>query len=404
MPGKGNSLMNSCGKFIVPVFLSVLLSSTLPALAATVVVGSCMPNKVSYDSITDAVEGVPAGSIIEVCPGVHAEQVVISKSLTLKGITVGNSAYPVITPPSGGLAVNALGLNVPSFWGVGWGFAAQILIQGGANVTVSDLALDAMGTNTQCDPPTFVGILLQDASATVSGVSVKNQLQVNTCGGSIVNFLGVGVLSQNDTGGTTTVAVKDSTFVNAAQAIEADGANVASTITGNSILGNPTSNFNAISILEGNATIENNDISNFNYPPAGSSIFNASYGIFLVCGSGGTAAWTAAGNVIANTQVGIYDTCPTLGVSLTNNTISYAPLIGINAAATNGLIQGNHIRNTMTAIRFPAGASNLVQNNVINDACAAYGFDPAAGSTSLLGNTIFNAVNVSLVNTTSLCP
>ena len=127
--------------------------TALPALAATVVVGTCMPTKVSYDSMTDAVEGVPAGSIIQVCPGVHAEQVVISKSLTLKGITVGNSGYPVITPPPGGLVTNAYGLNVPSFWGQGWGFAAQILIQGGANVTLSDLTLDAMGTNTHCAPP-----------------------------------------------------------------------------------------------------------------------------------------------------------------------------------------------------------------------------------------------------------
>lgn len=397
MTAKGNSFMNSCRKFVVPMVLCVFLASTLPALAATVVVGNCMPTKVSYDSITDAVEGAPAGSVIEVCPGVHAEQVVISKSLTLKGITVGNSGYPVITQPAGGFVVNAFGLNVPSFWGQGWGFAAQILIQGGASVTLSDLALDA--SSASCAIPTFVGVMVQDASASLNDVSVKNQGQSASC----IPF-GVGVLSQNDTASATTITVKGSTFVNTDQAFEADGANVTSTVTDNSFLGNPKTDYNAISILSGNATIESNDISDFNYPPAGTNLSSAGIGVFLYCSSGGTATWTVAGNVIANTQLGIYDACTTSGVSITNNTISNAPLIGIYASATNGLIQGNHIRSTMTAIRFPAGASNLVQNNVINDACAAYGFDSAAGSTSFLGNTIFNAVNVSLVNATALCP
>ena len=397
MTTKGGSLMNSCRKLIVPMVLSVLLCSALPALATTVVVGTCMPNKVSYDSITDAVEGVPAGSVVEVCPGVHAEQVVISKSLTLKGITVGNSGYPVITQPAGGLVINAFGLNVPSFWGQGWGFAAQILIQGGASVTLSDLTLDA--SNTSCIYQTLVGVMVQDASASLNNVSVKNQGQSAACSRS-----GLGVLSQNDAASTTTIIVKGSTFVNTDQAFEADGANVTSTVTDNSFLSNPSTNYNAISILSGNATIESNDIADFNYPHAGNSIYSAAYGILLTCATGGTATWTVASNDIANTQIGIYDACTTSGVSLTNNTISNASLIGIVASATNGLIQGNHIRSSMTAIRFPAGASNLVENNVINDACAAYGYDPTAGTTTLTGNTIFNAVNVSLVNTTQLCP
>jgi hypothetical protein len=279
--------------------------------------------------------------------------------------------------------------------------AAQIVIQGGADVTLSDLTLDATGTNTAlCSPFTLiVGVLAQDASATLNEVSVKNQS--NLCGGG-EGGTGAGVLSQNDSAGATTIVVKNSTFVNAAQAFEADGANNTSTVTDNSFLGNPSSGYNAISILNGNGTIESNDISDFNYPPAGANIGSASYGIYFSCNPGGTAT----GNVIANTQVGIYvnNGCSTTGVSVTNNTISNAPLIGIDAGATNGVVQGNHIRSTMTAIRFPAGASNLVQNNVINDACAAYGSNPAAGTTTLTGNTIFNAVNVSLVNTTALCP
>ena len=397
MNAKRGSLRNNWRKLIVPVFLSLLLGSTFPALAATVVVGTCMPTKVSYDSITDAVEGAPAGSTIQVCPGVHAEQVVISKSLTLKGITVGNSGYPVIAPPPAGLVTNAYSVE-GAFWGLGTPLAAQVLIQGGADVTMSDLTFDATGIGSSlCSPFTLVvGVLVQNASATLNEVSVKNQL--NVCG-AIGN--GQGIWSQNDTASPTTVTVKDSSFVNTAQAFEADGANVTSTVTGNSFLGNPSSPYNAITVEGGNSTIDSNDISDFNYPPAGTNVGGSSFGIFLNCTPGGTLT----GNVIANTQVGIYlsNGCPTTA-ALTNNTISNAPLVGIFGGAINGVIQGNHIRSTMTAIRFPAGESNLVENNVINDACAAYGSDPAAGTTTFTGNTVFNVVNVSLVNTTSLCP
>lgn len=41
---------------------SLILLSATSVWAATVVVGTCMPTKVSYDSLTDAIAGVPAGS------------------------------------------------------------------------------------------------------------------------------------------------------------------------------------------------------------------------------------------------------------------------------------------------------------------------------------------------------
>jgi hypothetical protein len=276
--------------------------------------------------------------------------------------------------------------------------AAQILIGGGANVTLSDITIDATQSNTAlCSPFTLVvGVLVQDASATLTNVSVNNQLTLCPGGG-----VGAGVLVQNDSASATTISVKNSTFVNAAQAFEAQGTNITSTVTGNSFLGTPSSGFNAISIGQGNSTITGNDISDFNYPAAGTHTGTASFGIYICAPTG-----TASGNVIANTQLAIVvdNGCGPKSVSVTNNTISNAPLIGIVAGAIGGVVQGNRIRSTMTAIRFPAAASNLVQNNVINDACAAYGSDPAAGTSTLLGNTISNVANVSLVNTTQLCP
>jgi len=92
-------------------------------------------------------------------------------------------------------------------------------------------------------------------------------------------------------------------------------------------------------------------------------------------------------------------------VSITGNTVSNAQIIAIDAGGTNGLVQNNDIRTSLTAIRFPGGSSgNTVQNNTINDTCGAFGSNPAAGTNSILDNTIANAINLTIVNTTGLCP
>ena len=144
--------MNHRLRLILPLFFFLPLIAAVPAFSANVAVGTCLPNKASYATISEAVQGVPSGSTILVCPGVYAEQVVIGKSLTLKGQTSGNSAYPVLMPPPGGLVPNATGLTVRSFFGAGTPFAAQVLIQGSAVVTINDIAFDATGYNIpNCD-------------------------------------------------------------------------------------------------------------------------------------------------------------------------------------------------------------------------------------------------------------
>jgi hypothetical protein len=383
---------------VVGVCLFSVLVAATPALAASVAVGTCLPNKVSFDSLTDAVQGVPPGSTILVCPGVYAEQIVINKSLTLKGQTSGNAAYPVLVPPAGGLVGNAVSLNVFSFFANGTPLAAQILIQGGVTVTITDMAVDGTGANVPACNPLVVGIFVQDSSLTLNGVAMKNHLQTSPS----VCF-GAAVLSQNDSANPTTTKVQNSTFVNGGQAFEADGASNTSTLTNNSFAGNPASNANAISVLGGNSTIQGNTISNYTFPPA-ADVNSAAFGIFLECVPGGTVA----NNTIATTQAGIFlqlPGCPTTGVSITGNKISDSQFIGIDVGETNGLVQGNDIRTSQTAIRIPgASAGNTIQNNTINDTCAAFGSNPAAGANTILNNNISNALNLAIVNTTGSCP
>ncbi len=385
------------------VSVVLVLFAAAPAFPATVVVGTCLPNKVSFDSLTDAVQGVPAGSTILVCPQIYTEQVVIDKSLTIKGQTSGNSAYPVLMPPVGGLLFNASSLNVSSFYASGTAIAAQIVIQAGADVTITDLALDATGYNLPTCSALVVGIFVEDASAELDRVAVKNQLETGTFPCSATGS-GAGVLIQNDSANPTTIKINTGTFINASQAFEADGASTTSTITNSSFIGNPASNANAISILSGNSTIKNNTISDYSYPLAAGNIGVAAYGVYLTCVPGGTVQ----GNTISSTQVGVYlnnPTCPTTSVSVINNDVANATFVGIEVDEINGLIQGNDIYSSLTAIRLSESASgNTIYNNVINDVCAAIGYNPLAGVNSVLTNTISNAMNLSVTNTTALCP
>ena len=379
-------------------FLLVMLAS-VQAFSATVVAGTCMPNRVSYDSLTDAAQGAPTGSTILVCPGSYAEQVVIDKSLTLKGIPSGNGAYPVIVPPAGGLAANATGLSISPFF-PNSAIAAQVVIENGADVTLNGIALDAAAGTPICNA-IVVGVLVQESSATLTDVAVKNQIQVGPFPCSIP-ARGVGVLTQNDTTIAQATKVQSSTFVNNGQAIESDGTANTATVTNNSFAGNPASNENAISIINGNSTIQGNTIADYNYPPAATDILNASIAIFMQCAPGGTVA----NNHISSSQAAIYlePGCGT-GVSITGNDISGASLIGIEVSGTGGLVQGNDIRSSLTAIRFAgAAAGNTIQTNTINDACAAFSSNPTAGTNTLLNNKVFNALNLALVNSTALCP
>jgi len=396
-------------RFSVVALVCVLLAlvSAAPAFGATVAVGTCLPNKVSFDSLTDAIQGVPPGSTILVCPGIYQEQLVISKSLTLKGQTSGNAAFAAIMPPPGGLLTNAAGLSAGvSFYGFGQPLAAQLVINSGAAVTITDITVDATGYNIPTCNPAVVGILVQDASLTLNHVSIKNQLETGPLcspGGN-----GAGLLAQNDSVNPTTVKVQNSNFLNAGQSYESDGASNTSILTNNTLVGNPASVWNAISIITGNSTIQGNSLSDFNYPPAdvGGNINGSSFAVLMECVSGGTVA----NNVIGSSQVGIFlqnVNCPPLNsnVSITGNTVYNAFYIGIDVGQTNGLVQGNDIRNTQTAIRLPGSAAgNTIQNNTINDSCAAFGSNPAAGVNTILNNNISNTSNLAIVNTTALCP
>src|SRR5271170_1021971 len=108
----------------------VMLAVSAPLQALTYEVGGCKTGKsyVNFTTISAAVIGVPAGSTIEVCPGVYSEQVTITQPLTLKGIAFNNANRSVITinnPTGGPLTPNVISIEAGPVY-------AQVLVQ---NVT-----------------------------------------------------------------------------------------------------------------------------------------------------------------------------------------------------------------------------------------------------------------------------
>ena len=83
---------------------------------------NCVPNIVQFTTIQAAVNAVPPGSIIKICPANYPEQVVVNKNLTLTGVKSGTTDNPVLVIPLGGFVPNTTSLAS------GHPIAAQILV------------------------------------------------------------------------------------------------------------------------------------------------------------------------------------------------------------------------------------------------------------------------------------
>ena len=132
------------------MFLALALAGcfVIPAAhATTVAVGTCT-NYIYFSTIQAAVNAVPAGSTIEVCPSTYSEQVRITKKVTLKGLSFGNGSGALITAPSGGLVSNATS-NVLDDPG---NVQAQILVQNNTDTTIEDLTIDGFKNRCASDP------------------------------------------------------------------------------------------------------------------------------------------------------------------------------------------------------------------------------------------------------------
>src|ERR1700740_176084 len=105
----------------------VVVALTRPVLASTFWVGTCHGG--AFSTISAAVAAVPPGSIVDVCPGIYPEQVVINRPLTLQGITSANSSDVVITVPPGGVPTTTSVLFGPTVAPQVWVTAGPVTLK-----------------------------------------------------------------------------------------------------------------------------------------------------------------------------------------------------------------------------------------------------------------------------------
>ena len=377
-------------RFTCVVIIAIALQTAV-AFAATVQVGTapfCKGTLVHFSTITAAVEAVPSGSTVYVCPGTYPEQVsIISKQISLIGVQT-TTGTPTITSPAGGLVANSTSLSS------GNPIAAQILIQGAPGLSnVSNLSVDGSGNNvTGCSPPTIIGIYYQNSSGTVNHVATRNQLQDPNDQGC---QNGLGIFVQSGNSGTSTVTVSASSVHSYQKnGITGNETGTTITVTGNTVVGlGPTSGAaeNGIQIGFGaTGKIQNNTaIDDIWAPDTFSDPGDAAAGILIYA----SPNVITSGNTVGNTQFGIaYVSDPNFGVAdngtITNNKVSATHIFdaidlcnNTNIVKTNTINSadesGIHMDSTCTG----SSTGNTVTGNIIEESCAG-----------LLGSTVGNTV------------
>jgi len=397
----------------LPLLGIALICGSVTASAQDVVVGTCNPSIPSYDELQDAVDGVPNGGVVAVCPGRWAQQVRITKSLSLMGVQSGNNALPVVVPPLGGLVQNATGLAAVGGFMDSAHIAAQIFVTPGITVNFSNLALDATNGVPNCSALKPVGIYFQAASGSVTNVAFRNQL--NTCswpaqGGP----QGDGVLVQNQFSAAPTVTVQYSSFHNFGwMAVEASANNggAAITVDSNSLVGPGLSSGNGILIGYGaGGSVTNNSISNALRTGDQTHLADNWWGILVQCANN----LNVSNNIVGNTDIGIalYNglngnpNCGgwgPAGYPVMQNQVFDSGTDGIFVCGSNSIIQNNSVRDSSRAainfVQTCLAKNNVATQNVLNGACATALVGADAAGNTISPNDVFNTNFVQLSGT-----
>lgn len=401
---------NKCLRPSLFVVLVLAIGFAGQAAHATIAyVGTCHSG--SYATIQDAVTNSTAKTI-EVCAGTYPEQVTINRSLTLKGLIAGNGGAVVITSPSGGLVQNATSLG-------GGVIEAQIYVEQGATVTISDITTDAAnnGLSSCSDDP--VGIYYQSASGTIEHSSILNDILDDPSLYGCQSGLGILV----ESAGVNSITITD----NNVEGYQKNGVTVtgletgsgpSATISGNTIIGQGPWNGagqNSIQLsYDATGTISGNTVgSDVWAPDVYGDTGDAAAGI-LVYASQNVAI---SKNNVSDTQYGIAivtDSTSTNGgangAQVTGNTVSTTHLYdGIDLCSNNNRATGNiingsdeaavHADDTCSGQTGTTGNNNTIQTNTINGACAGVLLGTGTGN-GPGSNTYYNTVNLSMAGDT----
>jgi hypothetical protein len=320
------------------------------------------PYSALYTKIQDAVNAAASGATILVCPGTYPEQITISKSLTLRGVTSGNAGAAVVTLPGSWVLTYFPVSAVLPFSDV-----VQIYVQA-PNVNIIDVTVDGTGDSSCAGG--LIGIGYDSGSSgTVRQVALMNHTD---CGG------GIGIASRE----ATSFTVLDSSI----RGFDATGifvvgpANTPLVVKEN-VVTTTSPGFPGCIALTGQGQVTNNTVS------------GCSVDINL-----GGGPLTVSGNTVVNFSVLGIETLAT-GSNISGNTIASAvsTTVGIHDRVGTNSIQYNDLSAVGIGIRLlPLGQgapplNDTITQNTING--AGVGIQGGSGS-NVSGNTFLNVTTL----------
>ena len=364
-----------------------LLCSALLCSARTYIVGK--PNtpcpNAQYPTISAAVAAAAPGDLIEICPALYDEQLLITKPLTLRGLEVRGMDRVLLQPgtlsPVGGLSASE----------------AVITVMNTSNVAIQNLAIDASKNTIQGCGLVLAGVHFFNASGLIERNAIFGAMVSNPQSCPLLKLLlygtGFGVQVDASGRGPYDVTIRHNSIHHYTRnGILAVGSAVRTEIKGNTISGiGPAAGVFQFGVFLSEGAVGRVHGNGITEGLCGTLSFDAcvgarSEGVVLRGAGDGTLIDE---NVITNAQSGIFVNGGN-NVRITNNLIrNIEGLNGIDiqgsatGSFTNSLIARNIIANvgpvtagcsangTCCGIAEVPGtgvAANRIQDNTVNDA------------------------------------
>jgi nitrous oxidase accessory protein NosD len=412
---KGGRIMLPGKRF--PVGVLLLITSCLMMVdnshAATLTVGqpnTACPNA-QYSTITAAVNAAAPGDVIEICPALYPEQLIITKPLTLRGVPT-NVNIGKYLPCCNAVKRVLLQPTLQDLMGLP--FEAVITVMNTAGVTIDNLAFDAsQNTVASCDIALSAvhfynasGLLKNSA---VFGAQLPNPQNCSTFFGN-----GFGVAVDSSEAGPFHVEIENNSIHDFQRdGIEVTSAGVNVTVQGNNISGlGPSTGINQFGVFLLNGAVGQIKSNIITEGACGTlsptDCYNLrSEGVVLRSVGDGTVV---NNNVINHVQSGIFLNAVNRA-SITNNLIGNVDsLDGIDMQGTsNSLVDGNIIFNATPLNNLSEGvfeafgagtaggfeANNQISNNTVNDAYCGVAF---VATSHVTNNRYFNVLYPKLLS------
>jgi nitrous oxidase accessory protein NosD len=363
---------------------------------------SC-PNA-QYNTIAAAVTAAAAGDVINICPALYPEQLVITTPLTLRGVPVnvnGNEVKRVLIQPSPMQDLQGLPVE------------AVITVMNTGGVSIENLAIDASQNSVPGCTPQLADIHFYNASGRVANNALFGAQLANpqNCK-AVFPGNGFGVLVDSNSPGPFYVTVEHNSIHDFTKdGVQAINAGVTVEVEGNRISGVGPSIPLQFGIFIANGAVGQINRNIIAEGPCGAlsanDCFNArSEGVTLRAVGDNTVV---DHNVITDAQSGIFINGAN-NAQITHNLISNIDILdGIDIQGTasgfftNSLIDGNTIFNVTPLANQGCGifensgtgvAGNTISHTTVNDAYCGVAFVTADSvGSGAYHNTLFTEVN-----------